>query len=76
MTCPDCTTSATNPVHGVYDLECVMCCARLVVSARPHKRAQESMLETIRRVKGSPSRQAIMDCIKLNFSAAQQKPIR
>ncbi len=68
ITCPDCTTSSTNPTHGVYNLECVMCCSRLVVSLRPSKLHQESMLEVIRRVKGSPSRQAILDCISQNFS--------
>lgn len=30
--------------HNVYHLNCIKCCARLVISARPSRRHQEAML--------------------------------
>jgi hypothetical protein len=30
--------------HSVYHLHCIKCCARLVMSARPSRKHQESML--------------------------------
>lgn len=48
--------------HGaVYRLaECVICCATLVMSARPSKERAQAMLAHISRVRGAPERKEIL----------------
>lgn len=47
---------------------CLLCCARLVVSARGAGKAQqEKMLEHIARAKNSPKRAEILNCMRENF---------
>jgi hypothetical protein len=62
--CEHCKKACVNEWHGGYDFGCVECCARLVISARPNKRLQESMLAAISGYAKSPSRGSIIDCIK------------
>ena len=64
MTCPHCTSSKEQPWHGVYNLKCIACCARLVISARPVKKFQEAMLAAIAMQKGAPEREQILEHIK------------
>ena len=64
MICPHCESSKKQPWHGVYNLKCIACCARLVISARPSKPLQEGHLAAIARQTGSPSRQDILDHLK------------
>jgi|GEM_PF-4528635 len=45
-------------------MTCVQCCARLLVSARPLRRAQQAMLAAIARHQGAPSKAAILQAIK------------
>ena len=50
--------------HKQTDLKCVTCCARLLanVPASQHKRAhQEGILEVIKRQKGAPLREAVLN---------------
>lgn len=49
---------------GAYNIKCVNCCARLVISARPSKTQQEDMLAVIERHKGCPSRADILEIVK------------
>lgn len=58
--CRDCSMAEMDKWHGSGRFQCAGCCARLVISARPDRRRQEAMLETIRRFKGSPSRQEVI----------------
>ena len=60
MTCKLCS----DEISPVYDLHCVGCCARLVVSARPWKSHQEAMLAVISRFEGAPSREDVINEIK------------
>ena len=62
--CQDCKKASEVKHYGCYDFECLDCCARLVASARPHRRQQESMLAAIARVEGSPKRKEILERIK------------
>ena len=64
MTCATCQSSNEQPWHGVYNLKCIACCARLVISARPNKRFQEAMLAAIAMQKGAPDRAQILEHIK------------
>lgn len=61
--CPSCTTAATNPLSGLYQLRCLPCCVRLVLSARPDKMQAQSMLAAIAMVKDAPGRAAILACV-------------
>lgn len=45
-------------------MTCVQCCARLLVSARPLKHAQQAMLAAIARHQGAPSKATILQAIK------------
>lgn len=60
MTCAHCKSDKSP----VYDLTCIGCCARLVVSARPWKDRQEAMLAVISRFEGAPSREDVINEIK------------
>lgn len=64
MKCAACTSSREQRWHGVYQLQCTECCARLVISARPNKRFQEAMLAAIAMQKGAPTRAQILEHIK------------
>ena len=64
MTCDACTLSKEQRWHGVYQLQCTACCARLVISARPNKRFQEAMLAAIAMQTGAPTRAQILEYIK------------
>jgi hypothetical protein len=50
--------------RGVYDLMCLDCCARLVLSARPSKAIAGAMLAAIERMPGSPARDEVVEAVK------------
>ena len=60
MTCEACAARSTNPLSGLYHLDCLDCCARLVVSARPSRRQQEAMLQLIESGRDRPTREAVV----------------
>lgn len=62
--CTDCECAAKYPHYGAYDCECLQCCARFVMAARPWLAKQEQALEFISRHKGAPSRERVLECIK------------
>ena len=65
MTCTACAQhQASGIAGGRYDLHCLQCCARLVRSARPMRRKQETMLAVVTRREGRPSRAAVLEAIK------------
>ena len=49
MTCAECEAAAEKRLHGVYRMDCVDCCARLVLSARPSRPHAGAMLAAIER---------------------------
>lgn len=62
MSCTACAQHQTSGIAGGrYDLHCLQCCARLVRSARPVRRMQETMLAVVTRRDGRPSRAAVLD---------------
>lgn len=62
--CEHCHKAGINPWHGGYHFGCVGCCARIVISARPNKRLQESILVAISGYSKAPDRESIIEYIK------------
>ena len=62
--CKECKQAAIDKHHGGGLMQCLACCARLVISARPNKRFQEAMLAAIAMQKGAPERAQILEYIK------------
>lgn len=59
-------------------MQCVQCCARLLRSARPLRRAQDALLAAILCHPDAPSRVEIMDALKqhdLDMALAQIEPV-
>ena len=69
MTCEHCQTALTQPHSGSCDFACVGCCARLVVSARPSRNLQDGMFAAIAWAPKAPTREEILEYMKLNYSA-------
>ena len=65
--CNECAKAKNNRLHGIYQVSCVGCCARLVISARPDKRQQLAILDFIARHEEAPSRADILECVKEGF---------
>lgn len=51
-------------VGNIYDLKCLDCCVRLVMSARPSKVHAAGLLACIERTPGTPSRAEIIEALK------------
>jgi len=49
---------------NTYDLKCLDCCVRLVLSARPSKAHAAGMLACIERTQGTPGRAEIIEALK------------
>lgn len=49
MSCAECESFATRRWHGTYRMDCLACCARLVLSARPSRPHAGAMLAAIDR---------------------------
>lgn len=64
--CQACTAAKQpgKPAGGLYMMGCVQCCARLVRSARPLRRAQDGMLAAIARFPGAPKRADVLAALK------------
>ena len=56
--------------RGVYDLMCLDCCARLVLSVRPDKAKAGAMLAVIERMPGSPARTEVIGAVKAAMEGA------
>ena len=63
MTCNYCE-QAEKENHGLYRMQCLSCCVRLVVSARPSRAHQEAMLAAIARYLDAPSKNEIINGVK------------
>lgn len=46
-----------------YNFNCVSCCARLIMSARPSRMHQQRMFTAIEGFKGAPKKQEILNCL-------------
>jgi hypothetical protein len=77
MTCKTCEIATDKKLSGLFDLRCLECCARLVISAHPDKRQAGAMLAAIARFKGAPGREQILECVRQCLAKRQlagQKP--
>ena len=55
--------------RGVYDLNCLDCCTRLVMSAHPNRPLARALMASIERHKGAPAKSAVVQSIE---AAVQQ----
>jgi hypothetical protein len=62
--CSNCEAATTKRWHGGYTMQCVGCMARLVLSARPLRHAQEAMLACNNGRPDLTSRQSVLDWLK------------
>lgn len=62
--CFSCTQYSSNPLSGTYNLLCLACCRRLILSAHPLKHLAAGHLEAISRIKGAPNREQILNSLK------------
>lgn len=65
--CNECEKAKINRLHGAYVRWCLRCCARLVISARPSKKHQLTILDWIERDEKAPTRAAILDYVRENY---------
>ena len=64
MTCPACTTNASNPLAGRYNLRCLQCCTRLVLKVPRSRSHQEAMLAAIARTPKAPGRDEVLASVR------------
>ena len=50
--------------RGVYDLSCLDCCARLVMSAYPDRPLARALMASVERHKGAPAKADVVEAIK------------
>ena len=50
--------------RGVYDLACLDCCVRLVMTAHPNKRVAGALMAAIERHKGAPARADVVEAVR------------
>ena len=55
--------------RGVYDLSCLDCCTRLVMSAHPDRPLARALMASIERNKGEPTKAAVVQSV---VTAVQQ----
>lgn len=73
--CEECKRARTNKYHGGYWMQCLHCCARLVLSTHPSKPHAAAMLSAIERFPDAPTRQAILARLK-TLIEARHEPAR
>jgi len=59
-----CDSSQCLGSSGIFNMSCLICCVRLVKSARPSRKQQEIMLASIARFKNAPNRDQILAFMK------------
>lgn len=74
MTCPHCQSYEQRPHYGGYQLRCLECCARLVLSAHPSKLHAMAMLAAIARFRDSPGREEILACVRQMMEKRRSEP--
>lgn len=47
--CTACQTAAADPLSGLYRMDCLACCVRLVLSAHPSRQRAAGMMASIER---------------------------
>lgn len=49
--------------RGVYDLSCLDCCTRLVMTAHPNRPLARALMASIERHKGAPTKAAVVQSV-------------
>lgn len=62
--CKACADRQARPHCGAYNMRCVVCCAALIISARPNRDAQEAFFACITRRRENPNQAAIIAAIR------------
>lgn len=75
MTCTNCTNASTHSHWGGYTMTCVVCCARLVKSARPLVHLQKGHLQCMAMRPGRPSKDDALAALKTMDSNGQQRKL-
>jgi hypothetical protein len=68
MSCNPCQISAERPHTGAFNLKCLACCTRLVLSTHPDKRQAAVMLAAIERQPGNPGRDQVLAAVRKALS--------
>jgi len=68
LTCPACTQTAHRPHCGAYQMQCLECCTRLVLSAHPSKPLAAVMLAAIERFPANPGRARVLESVRLGLA--------
>lgn len=68
MTCRACESFARRPSSGAYRMQCLACCVRLVLSARPSRDQAAVMLDAIARYQDAPKREQITAAAKAKMA--------
>lgn len=63
--CHACEATAARPHCGAYQLTCLPCCTRLVLSAHPAQHQMQGMLAAIERQPGAPKREDVLVAVEL-----------
>lgn len=69
MKCQACSNAPGRSYGGVYRLECLRCCARLVASTRPSKQHAAAMLAVIGKTPQGHGREEVLREVKSLLSA-------
>jgi hypothetical protein len=72
MTCDACEKAAKHAHCGMYRMQCLECCTRLVLSTHPNKQLAAAMLASIehfrnRHNREAPGRDAILESVRLTL---------
>lgn len=66
--CKACTAAQSTPHSGLYRMQCLACCARLVMSAHPLKAHAGALLDAIERCPGNPGRAQVLESVSLTLA--------
>lgn len=62
--CKACELSRQRQHSGIYKMQCLECCTRLVLSAYPSKTEAAKMLAAIGGFHSSPARQEVLESVR------------
>lgn len=70
--CQACSNAPDRSYGGVYQLECLRCCARLVASTRPSKQHAAAMLAVIGKAPQSHGREEVLREVRSLLSSRME----
>lgn len=64
MTCRQCELSKQQPGSGLYNMACLQCCTRLVLSTHPNRQHAAGMLACVERHQGKDGRARVAESVR------------